>query len=538
VRAYDPTVLVVVARKPARLIEALDMGLAPGALVISDLAIPFSASVLDGARVAIVDDVVNVGSTILRAARRVSEAGAGDTQAFAISRLHREEQMVDLDVEYSEDQPLDPTSLGEFAARIPDALQSIPKPYDLEFPVLECDLQSPLTGYDDLLASLRQRHGESRVYDLTTVIGARQGIRRCAIDLNDAGPIHRKVRFYFDESTGRCNVMPIEIPPALIGTAPKKASAWSRGLWETLAPCVPDERDARCRLRLFVDSLSLGERFVGRNSESLRLDGSRPFAVEDAQLVLGPLVRRVEPVTEPEGPEPSTFSMAEPWPTDTGSGQSDFLPSAEAAGLMAAIRNRAAGRDPVSAFISCFEVLAEWVGASDPREYRLTWPYTYEDIERDPYLRLRVGPTLTDLVLIVGMVTGVDDFESTRRQVTRLLDRFIDGGGVVPTTAEYDSQIYRIYRKGETRLREHVSERTKYAWRSYGEPLSLTRASKLLAILAFDDAEHDSAVTVQAAPRGNTLSFAPSILDDTTEVTHYLRNTSQLKPAKRVAEKA
>lgn len=527
VQDYDPTVVVVVARKPARLLEAVGLQLAPGALILSDLAMPFATDQLLGARVAVVDDVVNVGSTILRASRRALEAGAVAAQAFAISSLDRETPLDGLEVQYAMEHSLDGTEMGEFARRIPEALQSLPKPYDLDFPVLRCTPRAPIRSFRDLLGGLRSRHGEERVYDLSTAAGASHQIRRCAVDLNDPGPVHRKVRVYFDEDTLRCNIVPISVAPALDG-AEVAASGSARRIWSQLAPLVEQDIDARCRLRLFIDSLMLGERFVAEHSELLHADPDKLLDLDDAQLVLGPRVRLAAQSSE------ASDAALPPAPAETDEpsrSTSPFLEAATREGLMAAIVGAARGPDPISAFIACFDTLAKWVGAYDPAEYRLNWPYTAVEIDADPYRRLRIGPTIPDLVEIVGVVTKRDDVELTRREVTRLLDRFIDAGGVVPTTAQYGERIYRIYRKGEAKLREEVSDRAKYAWSIYNKPLSLTRATKLLAILELDRADGGSETQVSAAPRGNTLTFQPSLLDAETEVTQYLRNTNQLYQA-------
>src|SRR5947209_13726773 len=71
VRGFDPDVAVLIARKMPRLAECFGFSLGPRAIVVSDLAIPFVHGLLAGARVAVLDDVVNVGSTIHPAVRSI-----------------------------------------------------------------------------------------------------------------------------------------------------------------------------------------------------------------------------------------------------------------------------------------------------------------------------------------------------------------------------------------------------------------------------------------------------------------------------------
>ena len=73
VRSWRPDVVVLVARKMPRLAQALELDF--GAPTLTDLAVPFADGAFAGARVAVVDDVVNVGSTFA-AARASVVAGA------------------------------------------------------------------------------------------------------------------------------------------------------------------------------------------------------------------------------------------------------------------------------------------------------------------------------------------------------------------------------------------------------------------------------------------------------------------------------
>lgn len=527
VREFDPTIVVLVARKPVRMFQALGLEPAPGALVVSDLAIPFLGDRMASAKVAVVDDVVNVGSTLRRVCRLAVAAGSSEVQAFAISHLRREDRIEDLDVRYTRVDGLDEFDLRQFGRRIPQTLQWHSKPYDLTFPVMERELRAPFWNFDFLLAALRNHYGDEFVYDLSTAAGAECGKRRCAVDLTD-GPALRKMNLYVDEAARTCAVVPIALTPVLQADEPAlHPSPWAAAVWSGLKDLPHDgDLEALCRLSLFADGLTLGESFIAEHGAFLRNHGSRPFSLTDAQLALGPAVAKVRAA---DGDQPlRRFRSRHP---EDAAAASPFLAAAKRSGMLSSIENAARARDPLSVFIATFEVLGRNVGAHDPSQYKLDWPYTYSEVQQEPSLRLRIGPTIADLVEIVDSITGANDLSLTRRRVTRLLDRYIDSGGVVPTVATYDDTPYRIYREGEASTREDVSLRVKYAWECYGKPLSLTRATKYLTILALDLPQSDSQVVIGNAPRGNTLCFNESILDTRTEITQYLRDTDQLERA-------
>jgi hypothetical protein len=528
VRRFDPTVVVLIARKPVRMFQALGIEPAPGALVISDLAIPFMADLLKGARVAVVDDVVNVGSTLRRVYRLIAEAGAGATSAFAISHVEREMPLADLDVVYSGAVGIDAHDLRQLGRRVPQALQSQSKPYDLTFPIMERELLAPFDRFENLLAAMRARYGEQYVYDLSTPAGAAAGMRRCAVDLSDDEEL-RKVNLYLDEAAGTCTMVPIAITPVLSPEAPAlHPTPWAAAIWEGLSD-LPSGTDPEplCRLGLFIDALTVGESFAAEHGCVFRLHGEHPFSVRDAELALGPAVGGVRPHGD-DHLLPSFRSVRnEDLPVT-----SPFLEEARERGFIEAVERETRARDTLSVFMTCFEELGRRIGANEPSEYSFDWPYSHGDVQNEPYLRLRIGPSLADLVAIVDAVTETGDLVLTRRRVTRLLDRYIDTGGVVPTVATYGENVYRIYRQGESFSREDVSRRVRYAWQCYDKPLSLTRATKYLTILAFDQPQNgESQVEVETAPRGSTLCFSDSVLDERTEVTEYLRNTKQLRQA-------
>jgi hypothetical protein len=525
VRDFDPTAIVLVARKAPRVVQALDLELGHHPLMVTDTGLEFVADQLNGARVAIIDDIINVGSTLRRARSLVEAAGAAEIRVFALARRGGGQTTPATSgdsVTLVDERPLDVASSELLASEIPMLLQGQALPYDLDFPVMRTRLNLVGEVFASLYAALTARYGAHAVYDISSPAGARQHVGRLVVTLPTAGTPQRKVRLYIDEDTAECNVVPISLGSPLDARRPD--TIWAQRLWDTLdadAKTAP----ARAHLNFFIDSLSLGLSFVAEQRELFCPDDD-PFDVDQASLIFGPKIAEALTIISREAID--DWLQVE---TVTEPNFSPFLQAAQRSGLINAVKDGLGDEpDELSAFIGVINTLADWVGANDPAGYRLGWPYDAEQIAAEPYERLRIGPTFGDLSEIIATLTSKTLVDAAVA-VSRLLDRFIDEGGVVPTTACYEDRLYRIYRKGEKDPRDEVALRLRRAWGSYGEPLSLTRASKLAAILSFSEDRGRTDVAVKTRTRGNVACYASSVLDDETEITHQLRRTGQLRRA-------
>ena len=176
------------------------------------------------------------------------------------------------------------------------------------------------------------------------------------------------------------------------------------------------------------------------------------------------------------------------------------------------------------------------VGAKDPDSYQLCWPYSKEEVRDRPYLRLRIGPTWNDVKALVRLVltsvSGADFQQVSDGELSRLLDRHVDDGSVVPTFAQYGECTYRIYRKGETDAHEEAIEKICYAWSTSGKSLSDTRAAKILSILHFAPNSRD-VMAVAAMERGTVAVFPQDLLDESTQIVAYMRRTGRLRSVTR-----
>lgn len=530
-RQFQPSVVVLIARKAPRIAQAFQLEFGRSVLVISDLAIPFSGAELNGARVAIVDDVVNVGSTLLRAKEAVLKVGAAEVSLFVIADSASESRLEGLDdLVVADPTPLVRESREAMSAEIPGRLQCLGRPYDLDFPLLRCPMPADDEGFSRLRIVLSERYGAENVYDLSTPLGAEAGVRRLTVDLASPLSTPSKIRAYMNERTRECVLAPIRLQTPIPSDRP--GDSWAQRIWaEVEAEDVEDE-EAKGRLRVYLDSLAVGFRFVARNSDVFRCDIEHPLLAGEAELVFGPRIT-------------GAMRFLVGWPlmidaaVDEGSSDqpiaaSPFLKAARDQGLIGAVQERLEGTgDELSAFIEFFNTLAEWVGADNPDGFRLDWPFSLAEIQSEPYRRLRIGPTFADLVLIIEELSPQLATQEAWSIVSRLLDRFIDEGGVVPTTTTYDGALYRIYRKGEKDPRDRVSLRTRRAWYESHRALSLTRVSKLTAILAFSEDTDATDVGVATLERGNVSCYARTVLHDEAEISHRLLRTNQLERVSR-----
>jgi hypothetical protein len=154
-RRFEPTVVVLIARKMPRLAELFRLSFGDRALVLSDLAIPFAHRFIAQQRVAIVDDVVNVGSTLQRAHDCVKACGAATIRLFALGTKNREKSdntlIENTPIEYSHFEPLSEKAYDDLVTEVPAAIRQLAKPYDLEFPIIHCRLAAPARSAYTLL---------------------------------------------------------------------------------------------------------------------------------------------------------------------------------------------------------------------------------------------------------------------------------------------------------------------------------------------------------------------------------------------------
>lgn len=540
VRALRCEVVLETARRIPRVREALGFERIPGVLYLTDFAVPYSRPFLRGRRVVIVDDLINVGSTLENAIRRVRECGPSSIDIVALAARSPVRKLEGLQPHLVRPEPLTPAEFADFVWRVPAALSTIPKPYDLDFPIIPCKLAAPLNSFADLFCALGERFGQDAVSNLSTPRGINADVFRATLVCPSPIQALGKIRFYFDAAAGVCNVVPLHVPHEL--QAPRQGqSGWFDALWAQLHPVLDDGPDgidaagaqeAIARLALFAASMDLGHSVLDAQLSDLLepLDPEGLFDIDDAQLMFGP---RIAHAPRPFLSAPPVSITGETWRPQPSASTPfvDHLDLIDSKFTETVSERAGVDPSPSQLFAALFEHVSVLIGALDPSGYRLEWPHSKAEVEVNPYLRLRIGPTYNDLVQLMAimMPTSRSDLEHWRRVVGGLLDQFVDEGAVVPTFGCYDGVFYRVYRKGEADSIDESLNRGLYAWKQYGKPLSWPRFTKIMAILRYTD-DALKGIEPGSETRGTVATIAPSVLDDSgVEVGQSLLRAGRLR---------
>lgn len=520
VRDWAPDLIVVVARKMPRIDEALQLDLASIATTVSDLALPFCADFLRDARVAVVDDIINVGSTVDHVRDTVQRHRAKEIRTFA---LHLRDRV-------GKDLPdivghvgLADSEYDILRQEAPRLIARLAKPYDLDFPIMGCTLASPLSTGQDLVFACEERFG-AQAFAVSRSFGDWGRQTRISVDLVSRGSAVDKIRLYYDETSGVLNLVPMRISSPV-----QEGKTWAR--FETLgvlqkrllefASSESDDFATAARVHLFVDSLRLGIESIHQFEGIVRPPRHRVLSVPDAELVFGPASRDM---FESLAVDDLLVNARPSARTPQAQGVRATSPAFERLWvnrLLPEVRSRSKSSDPLVVAMCLFDVLADSIGNQNASDYSLQWPYLASQVAQDPYKRLKIGFTFGDLVAILRSVAGGGrTTQGWRRTTSKILDQLIDAGMVVPTFANYEGLVYRVYRKGEADPRLPAVESVMRGLQFYGAPMPGTRLSKVALITSFVVSPGDGAGP-GVAPRGNVLQLDADVLDGDAEVTQF-----------------
>ena len=533
VRSFNPDYVVLVARKMPRLFDAIPMDLGSAAVCVSDQAVPFVHAQLANARVAIVDDLWNVGSTMLHAKARVELAKPRAVGMFALGAKNAI-SAVEKGVSLAEQSSMSEACYEHFVSTVPNLLRLVPKPYDADFPIARCALQAPFRTWEQCWAWLQLTFG---VAAHTTIDdGQRQkSLARATVNLRNDHGWALKARLYFDFASGTCNVVPMALAPSLPledvypeeSLAKATFIAASSALGDLAAMPDEDRREALGRLNAFCDSLVFLHYAVGALAGLVRSDSNEPFSIEDFAMQFGPAaaahMRKVD-VGEAASLSPKSqeaFLLARKKPVPQALVENPKVVSAAA--------QKAQDGWPVElVFDALFQCLAKATGADDPSQYSLEQPYTSAEIQGWPYLRLRIGFTYSELIEFLRLNLRPQPGSLAPEAIaSTLIDWFVDLGAIVPTITFRGDPCLRVYRKGESNPRWDTDlSRLVLALKELrGNSISRTRVSKVAAILAMSSAGDTSGIRVAPAERGTVAVMGKSVVERSDiEVTAYLRN--------------
>lgn len=541
VRDYSPDLVVLVARKMPRLVEALNLSLGD-AVCVSDHAIPFVHPNIKGARVAIVDDIWNVGTTMLRARDRVMLAAPREVRLFALAAKN-----ADTAREFGVNLAL-PRSLPADRHRVlvdavPRALRCVAKPYDVDFPIVPCTIRAPLSSWHNCWQWLSDKFGDF-VHNTVDDAQLDTGVARASINLPRVGGWTLKARLYFDFKTGSCNFVPMALAPSLSLSNDYPDGSLSRVLFDAVLDTLekpslpaedldPENKDGIARVNTFCDSVLISDALLELCSGLLQKQSLEPFSISDFGIQFGPAARqRCEGITKSDFRQLTYSELETHFSSEMRSVPAPSFLVEEPA---IALRSREFLSQGLSrlALDALIQDLARAVGADDPETYSLSEPYSPNQIKDAPYLRLRLGFTYEEIVQLVRKYYSAVWHPSRLPEliVSDLLDTFIDHGAIVPTFTLHRSKCTRVYRKGEANPRWDdeftrllfTLKKMPDAERAEVLEGGRTRIAKINAILALSGV-YNTGLTTGALERGNVGMLLNSVVErEGTELTGLMR---------------
>lgn len=535
IRIFNPDYVVLVARKMPRLFDAIEFNLGTTPICISDQAIPFVQKELKHARVAIVDDLWNVGTTMRHAETCVRRADPSAVRMFALGAKNAADAIAN-GVRLAEPVTMTEERYEHIVNSVPKLLQLIPKPYDADFPISLCAIRAPYKSWHQCWAWLRGTFG-SGVHTTLDEERCEYPLARATVNLSNVHDWVVKVRLYFDFASGSCNLVPMALAPSqsLRDVYPDRSlakavfAAASSALGNAQALPEEDRREAFGRLGAFCDSLVFLDEALRALSGLVELDSLEPFSLEDFGMQFGPAAARalrlaaIGDVQEPSSETRVNFIRSRQIPS-----RQPLLEEKMVVGV--ASRKAEEGWPAELVFDSLFQSLAIASGADDPTKYTLQWPYSIDEIRAEPYRRLRIGLTYTELTEFLRAHLRANRTSSTAEAMaSALIDLFVDLGAIVPTITLKGEPCLRVYRKGESNPRWDTDlARLVLALRelrSGNERPSRTRASKIAAILALSSAGKDTGFRAAVAERGAVAMMGKSVVErNDVEITAYMRN--------------
>ena len=380
----------------------------------------------------------------------------------------------------------------EFTRQMPRALMMLPKPFEIEYPILQFKY-----GAINLAAeaepTLDEFFGKNNVHRLSTSFMENTGLARYSIDVAPGSGFNYKIRVFFDDGHRECRIM-AHAPDFFI--LPDSLDRVKSNILKDLPPEMKNSKitepkaklkmelfrkDAEARLKFFMSSLAFGLLALKVFENFLVIDGKAdPFSYEEASHLFGPECEkywrglklgrlREETACAAKKSDASHDDSLEAMRRLLSKGGrhaecSPFWKSALKEGcgeLLAEVRKKTVGQGVnFQCFQDFFYVLDKWARNYDKEEPRLVgqglnndgFPST-EQFELYAPLRRKVGPTFFDLMKIMeqlwacGETTHTLSPEDLHNEVSYHLDCCVDDGFVVPTISPIGE---RIYRKGES----------------------------------------------------------------------------------------
>lgn len=421
VEEYRPDFIVLLARKMARLWQVLDLSRQSDRLakisVYSDFALDFMGGEdLAGKKVAVIDDAINVGSTITHVCEMLAGRDARPECYIMASKdtFNKASFKWPIHIMGSE-KALNEDEYRKRSAKLNMALLLSTMPLEIEYPSYKITLNHDLTA--EQFANRLERATGPRFQWLTNIEAEERGMLRAVLLMEDRYSVRAKIRLYIDMENNEvvCSPMPFCKPAQAGGDRENRRSLYRAGKklmgaqWEMFrkAGAVRYEQNmADARLLFGSDS----------NSGKAVFDGNR-----DACHV------------------PTSYML------DALFGCQSFLQNIVENKRTAGLR---------MLVVQLFRSLAYIVGEDDPQGRDQSFISSLPEsvqlyLDKDEFARLRLGLSFDDIISIIKVLSpeyANKDSLLLSRSISRLLDEHIDQGYIVPVI---DLAGRRAFRKGE-----------------------------------------------------------------------------------------
>lgn len=461
--SYEPHVVILISRRMPRFYQLMKDILTFGdAEVFSDFAIPYIYPNLEGKRIAIVDDSVNVGTTLESVCRRLIAARPSVAKCFTVFKKNPElSRLAGIELEHVELVHDDNNSYSKSSLNLVRSLFYQNRPFEIEFPVLKLEFEDGIAPSDIFTRLIGNNSWE--VKDVTPFESRGYGLYRFSIDTKAESTQNCKFRLYLDEYEKFIYFVPIVSHEKYLAfnVTHHKLPDYIKNLF--LKTEQIDEKyesffsETLFRLRMFIASMIFGFPLI-RELESILSPTRCYIEKEDITLLFGAevsdlltrfyseysdsmeickLIHDLEeqadtPFYESLKKSPEIFSMLTE--QDSESGQRTMPDSY--------------GRKLVDFFNRLGKLTDESDQACLPDlpDYRPS----KQDLEANKYLRLRIGPTFSELMEIMRKYwhqsPATKKISTLHTLLSRLLDHHIDQGYIVPVLNLYGQ---RVFRKGE-----------------------------------------------------------------------------------------
>lgn len=400
VEEAKPTVIIAAARRMCRavqLIRLLDSNLFSNIPAIySDFAIEFLGSSLGDQDVLIIDDTVNVGSTLKNIWERVDKYRPNSNKCLVMARKNGEIRAYDKSFPVDticpkdwtdEDYKINLTNLSH-------ALWILNLPLEVEFPVYKYKVDKIFLA--ELPSLLEKNWPGSTCHRLDIAKASSLGLHRYSIDLDPGNKSINKIRIFTDDLNGELVIAPM-------------AHCW---------PCGNDVRE--WRLERYIASMNLFKEYAMR----LEVPVDQKPDPKESALLFGDVYPNNIEINFNKTSEYITNFYKYEWPK---------------------FRDECLDSVQQSSIDNCFQLFFNKLA------------HHVEENSSTDYNRLRIGPTfgeLQDIINELWEIAPTFSPEGLHVYISEMLDHYIDQGFIVPTL---DEKGIRRFRKGEPHPWDEVS---------------------------------------------------------------------------------